>query len=102
MMVRMDKNTSLNDLIADAETLLAKLGEFKTPDLQALRDKVESGIADAKKSLKRQGQWGADRVQEVTESVVDYVKENPWVAIAAGTAIAVALLYIAFSSRDDD
>jgi ElaB/YqjD/DUF883 family membrane-anchored ribosome-binding protein len=98
----MDKNTSLNDLIADAEVLLAKLGELKTPDVQALRDKVEAGIADAKKSLKRQAQWGADRVQEVTESVVDYVKENPWVAVAAGTAIAVALLYIAFSGRDED
>ena len=97
----MDKQTSLNDLIADAEALLARLGEFKTPDIQALRDKVESGIADAKKNLKRQAQWGADRVQEVTESVVDYVKENPWVAVAAGTAIAVALIYIAFSSRGD-
>jgi ElaB/YqjD/DUF883 family membrane-anchored ribosome-binding protein len=98
----MDKNTSLNDLIADAEVLLAKLGDFKTPDVQALRDKVEAGIADAKKSLKRQAQWGADRVQEVTESVVEYVKENPWVAVAAGTAIAVALLYVAFSGRNED
>src|SRR5580693_3036003 len=98
----MDKNTSLNDLVADAEVLLAKLGDLKTPDVQALRDKVEAGIADAKKSLKRQAQWGADRVQEVTESVVEYVKENPWVAVAAGTAIAVALLYIAFSGRDED
>jgi ElaB/YqjD/DUF883 family membrane-anchored ribosome-binding protein len=101
-MAPMDKNTSLNDLIADAEALLAKLGEFKTPEIQALRDKVEAGIADAKKSLKRQAQWGADRVQEVTESVVAYVKENPWVAVAAGTAIAVALVYIAFSSRGDE
>ena len=98
----MDKNTSLNDLIADAEVLLAKLGDLKTPDVQALRDKVEAGIADAKKSLKRQAQWGADRVQEVTESVVEYVKENPWVAVAAGTAIAVALLYVAFSGRNED
>jgi ElaB/YqjD/DUF883 family membrane-anchored ribosome-binding protein len=98
----MDKNTSLNDVIADAETLLARLGDLKTPDVQALRDKVEAGIADAKKSLKRQAQWGADRVQEVTESVVGYVKENPWVAVAAGTAIAVAMLYIAFSGRDED
>jgi ElaB/YqjD/DUF883 family membrane-anchored ribosome-binding protein len=101
-MAPMDKNTSLNDLIADAEALLAKLGELKTPDIEALRDKVEAGIADAKKSLKRQAQWGADRVQEVTESVVEYVKENPWVAVAAGTAIAVALVYIAFSSRSDE
>ena len=98
----MDKNTSLNDLIAEAEALLAKLGEVKAPEIQALRDKVEAGIADARKSLKRQAQWGAERVQEATETVVEYVRENPWVAVAGGTAIAVALLYIAFSSRKDE
>jgi ElaB/YqjD/DUF883 family membrane-anchored ribosome-binding protein len=97
----MDKNTSLNDLIADAETLLAKLGELKTPEIQALRDKVQEGIADAKKSLKRQASWGAERAQEVTETVVEYVRENPWVAVAAGTAIAVALIYIAFSGGSE-
>jgi ElaB/YqjD/DUF883 family membrane-anchored ribosome-binding protein len=102
MMLPMDKHTSLNELIADAEALLAKLADLKTPDVQVLRERVEAGIADAKKNLKRQAQWGAERVQEVTESVVEYVKENPWVAVAAGTAIAAALIYIAFSGRDED
>jgi ElaB/YqjD/DUF883 family membrane-anchored ribosome-binding protein len=100
-MGRMDINTSLNDMIGDAEALLAKLSELKTPEVQALRDKVQAGIADAKKNLKRQVQWGADRAQEVTETVVEYVRENPWVAVAAGTAIAVALIYIAFSGRSE-
>jgi ElaB/YqjD/DUF883 family membrane-anchored ribosome-binding protein len=63
---------------------------------------VEAGIADAKKSLTRQVRWGADRVQEMTESVVEYVQENPWVAVAAGTAIAVALIYVAFSGRNEE
>jgi ElaB/YqjD/DUF883 family membrane-anchored ribosome-binding protein len=93
---------TLNELIADAETLLSKLGELKTPEVEALREKVQAGIADARKSLKRQVQWGADQVREATESVVEYVKENPWVAVAAGTAIAAALIYIAFSSRGDE
>jgi ElaB/YqjD/DUF883 family membrane-anchored ribosome-binding protein len=98
----MNKNTSLNELVADAEALLSKLGDLKSPDIQALRDKVEAGIADAKKNLSRQVQAGADRLQEVTESVVGYVRENPWVAVAAGTAIAVALIYIAFSGRSEE
>jgi len=101
MMVLMDQK-ALNDLITDAEGLLAKLGELKTPEVQALRDKVQAGIADAKKSLKRQVRWGADQVQEATESVVAYVRENPWVAVAAGTAIAAALIYIAFAGRSDE
>jgi ElaB/YqjD/DUF883 family membrane-anchored ribosome-binding protein len=98
----MDKNTSLNDVIAEAEVLLAKLGEVKTPEVEALREKVQTGIADAKKSLKRQVQWGADRAQEVTQTIVTYVRENPWVAVAAGTTIAVALIYIAFSGRSEE
>jgi ElaB/YqjD/DUF883 family membrane-anchored ribosome-binding protein len=98
----MDKNTSINELVADAEALLARLGDLKSPDIQSLRDKVEAGIADAKKNLSRQVQSGTDRLQEMTESVVEYVQENPWVAVAAGTAIAVALIYIAFSARSDD
>jgi ElaB/YqjD/DUF883 family membrane-anchored ribosome-binding protein len=102
MIGRMDKNTSINDLVAEAEALLSKLSELKSPEIQALRDKVEAGIADAKKSLTRQVRWGADRVQEMTESVVEYVQENPWVAVAAGTAIAVALIYVAFAGRSEE
>jgi ElaB/YqjD/DUF883 family membrane-anchored ribosome-binding protein len=98
----MDKNTSINELVADAEALLSKLGDHKSPDIQALRAKVETGIADAKKSMARQARAGAERLQEITESVVEYVQENPWVAVAAGTAIAVALLYVAFSGRSED
>jgi ElaB/YqjD/DUF883 family membrane-anchored ribosome-binding protein len=98
----MSKNSSISELVSDAEALLSKLGDVKSPDIQALRDKVEAGIADAKKGLSRQVQAGSDRLQDVTESVVGYVKENPWVAVAAGTAIAVALIYIAFSGRTED
>jgi hypothetical protein len=29
------------------------------------------------------------------------VQENPWVAVAAGTAIAVALVYVAFAGRNN-
>jgi len=98
----MDKNSSINELVTDAEALLSKLGDIKSPDIQALRTKVESGIADAKKSVSRQARAGAEHLQEMTESVVEYVQENPWVAVAAGTAIAVALIYIAFSARSED
>jgi ElaB/YqjD/DUF883 family membrane-anchored ribosome-binding protein len=101
-MAPMDKNISIGELVADAEALLSKLSDVKSPDIQALRDKVEAGIADAKKSLTRQVNAGTERLQEMTEAVVDYVQENPWVAVAAGTAIAVALVYVAFSSRSED
>ncbi len=96
----MEYNKTMNVLISDAEQLLSKLGDVKTPDIVALREKVESGIAETKKMIDEQAQFSAEKLRKMTSSVVGYVQENPWVAIAAGTAIAVALFYVAFASRD--
>ena len=96
----MDYNKTMNLLISDAEQLLSKLGDVKSPDVVALREKVESGIAETKKLIDEQAQNSLERVRKMTSSVVGYVQENPWVAVAAGTAIAVALFYVAFASRD--
>lgn len=96
----MDYNKTMNLLISDAEQLLSKLGDVKSPDIMALREKVESGIAETKKMIENQTQVSAEKFRRMTSSVVGYVQENPWVAVAAGTAIAVALFYVAFASRD--
>jgi ElaB/YqjD/DUF883 family membrane-anchored ribosome-binding protein len=90
---------AMDELVADAEELLTKLKDTGNPEIQKLRAKVESGIAEAKRTATQHVQLGAEKLREVTESVVDYVQENPWVAVAAGTAIAVALIYVAFSAR---
>jgi ElaB/YqjD/DUF883 family membrane-anchored ribosome-binding protein len=44
----------LSDLIADAEDLLAKLGDSTTPEISALRSKVQDSIAE----IKRQARLG--------------------------------------------
>ena len=98
----MDYDKSMHLLIADAEQLLSKLGDVKTPEIVALREKVESGLADTKTMIADRAQSSADSIRKMTTSVVGYIQENPWVAVAAGTAIAVALFYVAFSSRDAD
>jgi ElaB/YqjD/DUF883 family membrane-anchored ribosome-binding protein len=96
----MNSSEAIDQLVADAEELLAKLKDTSNPEIQKLRTKVESGIADAKQAATEQAQLGAERLREVTASVVSYVQENPWVAVAAGTAIAVALIYVAFSGSN--
>jgi len=97
----MSSSEAMDQLVADAEELLAKLKDAGNPEIQKLRSKVESGIAEAKRSATQHVQLGAEKLRQVTDSVVEYVQENPWVAVAAGTAIAVALLYVAFSGRND-
>jgi ElaB/YqjD/DUF883 family membrane-anchored ribosome-binding protein len=92
----------MDQLVSEAEELLSKLHDASNPEVRRLRAKVESGIADAKRAASDQVQLGAEKLRQVTGSVVEYVQENPWVAVAAGTAIAVALLYMAFGRGTDD
>jgi ElaB/YqjD/DUF883 family membrane-anchored ribosome-binding protein len=42
----------LSDLIADAEDLLAKLGDATTPEISAMRSKVQESIAEIKRQAK--------------------------------------------------
>ncbi len=96
----MNNNNAMDQLVSEAEELLSKLQDAGNPEIKRLRAKVESGLADAKQAASDQVQLGTEKLRQLTSSVVDYVQENPWVAVAAGTAIAVALLYLAFSGRD--
>ena len=98
----MNDNNAMDQLVSEAEELLSKLQDASNPEIKRLRAKVESGIADAKRAASDQVQLGAEKLRQVTGSVVEYVQENPWVAVAAGTAIAVALLYMAFGRGTDD
>jgi ElaB/YqjD/DUF883 family membrane-anchored ribosome-binding protein len=97
----MENLRSMNQLVNEAEDLLAKLGKSANPEVRQLRDKVESSIEDMKGVLSNQAQAGMDRIRDATKSVVEYVQENPWIAVASATAVAVALLYVAFSGRDE-
>jgi ElaB/YqjD/DUF883 family membrane-anchored ribosome-binding protein len=97
----MENLRTMNQLVNEAEELLAKLGKSANPEVRQLRDKVESSIEDMKGVLSNQAQAGMDKIREATKSVVEYVQENPWIAVASATAVAVALLYVAFSGRDE-
>lgn len=98
----MNNKNAMDQLVSEAEELLSKLQDASSPEIKRLRTKVESGLTEAKRAASDQVQLGAERLRQLTGSVVEYVQENPWVAVAAGTAIAVALLYMAFSGRDAD
>ena len=95
----MDHVHRMNQLVSDAEELLAKLGNSASPEIRQLRDKVESSVADMKGVIADQAEGSADKLRDVTKSVIEYVQENP--AVAAGTAIAVALIYVGFSRREE-
>lgn len=98
----MNNNNAMDQLVSEAEELLSKLHDASNPEIKRLRAKVESGLAEAKRAASDQVELGTEKLRQLTSTVVDYVQENPWVAVAAGTAIAVALFYMAFSGRDSE
>ena len=96
----MDKFRAMSDLVADAEELLVKLGNSATPEVKALREKVERSIDDMKSQVRSSVRSGADAAQEIGANILEYAQENPWLAAAAATTIAVALVYLAMHQRE--
>jgi ElaB/YqjD/DUF883 family membrane-anchored ribosome-binding protein len=90
------------ELIRQTETLLEKVGDAATPEIRVLQTRLKNAIAEMKQGFGTKANDGIDQLHDVTDSVVKYVRANPWVAVAAGTTIAVALIYAVFSSLRDD
>jgi len=90
----MDNTNELQDLTGQAEELLGKLGNIQTPDVQALRDRLNQALAKTKSAVSAATDSATDAVKNALVSADDYVHENPWIAIGvvAGFAGAVGFL----------
>ena len=91
---------AMSDLVADAEDLLEKIGDSTEPKVKELRGRLEDSLIGMREQLKEQVRASTESFEEVAQAVVKVVRENPWIALAAGTAVAVALVYVAFSGRE--
>lgn len=91
---------AMSDLVADAEDLLQKLGDSSEPKVKELKGRLEDSLEGMREQLREQMRAGSESLEEVAATVVKVVRENPWIALAAGTAVAVALVYVAFADRD--
>jgi ElaB/YqjD/DUF883 family membrane-anchored ribosome-binding protein len=82
-------------LIDGAEELLIQLADAHDPDIQRLRDRVDHAIADATRTLSRQGDDASVRLRDIANSIDDYVRDYPWLAVLAGVAIAGTVAFVA-------
>ena len=69
--------------------------QAQTPEVQALRDRVNQTVSSAKSTLSDVSQGAADAVKNALVSADDYVHENPWVAIGVVAGIAGAVGFLA-------
>ena len=87
-------NQEVQNLIADVEDLVSRVGEAADPEIARLRSKVEGALATTKQALAD----GADLVQRQAKDAVAagdrYVREQPWqaIGIAALAGLAVGFL----------
>jgi len=91
----MDKLEKLDELIDGAEELLIQLADAHDPNIQRLRDRVDHAIADATRTLSRQDDEASLRLRDIANSVDDYVRDYPWLALITGALVAGAVAFIA-------
>jgi ElaB/YqjD/DUF883 family membrane-anchored ribosome-binding protein len=91
----MDKLERLDELIDGAEELLIQLADAHDPNIQRLRDRVDHAIADATRTLSRQDDEASLRLRDIANSIDDYVRDYPWLALIAGALVAGTVAFIA-------
>jgi ElaB/YqjD/DUF883 family membrane-anchored ribosome-binding protein len=93
--IKMDKLGRLDELIDGAEELLIQLADAHDPNIQRLRDRVDRAIADATRTLSRQDDEASLRLRDIANSIDDYVRDYPWLALLTGVLVAGTAAFIA-------
>jgi ElaB/YqjD/DUF883 family membrane-anchored ribosome-binding protein len=94
-----EKASKLDQMIDDAEELLTKLADAHNPEVQKLRDRVDQAIGDARRAIAQQGEGASVRLRDLANTIDDYVRDYPWLAVATGVLVAGAVGFIAGTTR---
>jgi ElaB/YqjD/DUF883 family membrane-anchored ribosome-binding protein len=90
-----DRAVKLDQLIDDAEELLTKLADAHDPHIQALRDRVDKAITNARRDIARSTADGSAQIRDIANAVDDYIRDYPWLAVATGMLVAGSVAFIA-------
>jgi ElaB/YqjD/DUF883 family membrane-anchored ribosome-binding protein len=85
--------SDLKTLVGDAEELLRATTSQAGEKVAAARQKIEQSLIEGKKALADAEQALVETSKEYADIADDYIRENPWnaVAIAAGVGLLVGL-----------
>lgn len=84
----------VQNLIADVEDLMARVGDATDPEIRRLRAKVAAAITTAKKSIADGVEQIQGQANQAIEASDRYVRNQPWeaIGIAALAGLAVGFL----------
>jgi ElaB/YqjD/DUF883 family membrane-anchored ribosome-binding protein len=91
----MENAAKLDELIDGAEELLIKLAEAGNPEIQQLRDRVDQAIGDARRALAQRGDEDSVQLRDIANTIDDYIRDYPWLAVATGILVAGTIGFIA-------
>jgi len=83
------------DMIADSEDLLKAAGAVSGEGFAMARSKFEEKVKHAKASLADASQPAIDRTRETAAAADDYVRDNPWTAVAVAIAAGALVGFLA-------
>jgi ElaB/YqjD/DUF883 family membrane-anchored ribosome-binding protein len=89
-------------LIADVEELLAGLDDEHSPQLERLRERVETTMSQAKSALTKRGKSTTAQVRHYAGVADDYITGYPRAAFASGILIGAVLGFLVASTRSSD
>jgi ElaB/YqjD/DUF883 family membrane-anchored ribosome-binding protein len=84
----------VQNLIADVEDLMDRVGDAADPEIRRLRSKVAAAITTAKKSIADGVEQVQGQANQAIEASDRYVRNQPWeaIGIAALAGLAVGFL----------
>jgi ElaB/YqjD/DUF883 family membrane-anchored ribosome-binding protein len=95
----LEKINKLDQLIDDSEELLTKLADAHNPEIQKLRDRVDYAIGDARRAIAQQGNQASVQLRDLANTIDDYIRDYPWLALATGILVAGTVAFIAGTTR---
>lgn len=78
-------------VLSDIEYLIKDVAQLTGDDLVRTSQKINEHIATARKTVEAMGDSLAERAQKTVTVTDDYVQQQPWKAIAIGTAIGIVV-----------
>ena len=89
----------VQNLIADVEDLIDRVGDAADPEVKRLRSKVASAVVDAKKSIVSAADQVQHRPKRRSMRADRYVHGQPWEAIGIAALAGVAVGFLISTRR---
>jgi ElaB/YqjD/DUF883 family membrane-anchored ribosome-binding protein len=92
---------SITRLMDDVQELLVELQDEHGPEVEELRDKVETSLSSAKRAIGKQSDHVAVRLGQYASSVDGYITDYPRLAFLSGAVLFGIIGYLTGAmSRD--